>query len=90
MPKVERRQTELVDAKTRLPKYARDELDAKAAREGMRRSTYLRRLILGLGYGAAGFVLFQLAAEEIAAALGQLFVDVISRDNAEEGIDHAS
>jgi hypothetical protein len=45
VPKAEQRQTELVDAKTQLPRYARDELDKRAAAEGMRRATYLRRLV---------------------------------------------
>jgi hypothetical protein len=45
MAGTESRQTELVDAKTQLPRKLRDELDAKAAGEGMRRATYLRRLV---------------------------------------------
>ena len=39
------RQTEQVPAKTELPRYIRDRLDAKAKSEGMTRATYLRRLV---------------------------------------------
>lgn len=45
MARTESGQTEIVDAKTQLPRMIRDKLDQKAAAEGMRRATYLRRLI---------------------------------------------
>jgi hypothetical protein len=44
--KAESRQTEFVDAKTQLSRRHRDEIDARAAAEGMQRATYLRRLVI--------------------------------------------
>jgi hypothetical protein len=46
MGSAESRQTQLVDVKTQLSRRLRDELDAKAEKEGMRRATYLRRLVI--------------------------------------------
>lgn len=44
------------------------------------------KLILGVGYLVAAYVLFDAAADELSAWLGELFADaVISTDNGTEG-----
>ncbi len=46
MAKTVERQDDLVEVRHWLPRSARDELDARAQRQGLRRSTLLRTIVL--------------------------------------------